>query len=160
MYSERFKVCFSSSHVFDENSNVISAGFIATAQKGYSPAYYGYREGEDGTAGTLLCDREVSIVGSDCTLVSYENLNAIGGLNSSFLTLDGAVKDASYRATLNGYRNISCSSKLYVRNNKYISHSIKDVVDSIMFIDFHKKFLASGDPYYNKNFSSNLYDFK
>ncbi len=153
MYAERKDIGFVASHVYSPDGQVIAAGLVVSPEHGALKAYHGFWEGQDGTWGTLFCDREVSALDASCTLIARERLEAIGGLGPHYVSCDGAVQDASYRATLAGLRNISSASRLVALEPARLKRALPILVDEQIFRDTHREHLKFGDKYYNRNFS-------
>lgn len=160
MHAERDDAAFVSAHVYTPEGQVVSAGKVASADCGLLDAYVGFKEGEDGAWGSLFCDREVTAVGAICTLISRATLERIGGLSPSFVTCDGAVGEAAFKATYLGLRNVSVASPI-IQYPPLLNEAqtFAKVIDQQLFMEKHGDDLAKGDRYYNKNYASNSSDF-
>ncbi len=159
MHAERDDVAFAASHVYGSDGRVISAGLVAMPHWGLLDAYAGFAEGQDGTGGTLFCDREVAALGAACTLIARARLDRIGGLSSAFVSCDGAVRDASYRATLAGLRNVSTATRLVECDARTQGPLLHTEIDRQLFLDAHGTALTTGDRYYNPNLASDQANF-
>jgi O-antigen biosynthesis protein len=159
MYACCADVAFVASHIYEPNGMIVSAGLVATTKKGLVASYSGYRGGQDGTWGTLLCDREVSAVDGTCTVISRERLDSIGGLSRDYASVGGAVSEASYRATVSGLRNISLAARLIELSSAQEHDLFADAIDHQIFLDTYSERLKKGDRYYNPNFTPNSANF-
>lgn len=159
MHAERMDVAFVSPHVYLPSGQVVAAGLVASRNFGLLNAYEGAQDGQDGAVGSLFCDREVSAVGATCTLVARDRLSALGSLSDRYVSSEGTIRDASWRAALAGLRNISVASRLIEVPEGDRSDFLADAADGQFFLDTHRDTVALGDPFYNSNYVRDRADF-
>jgi hypothetical protein len=159
MHASQADVAFVGSHIFRPTGAILSAGLVTTPTHGPREAYVGFQDGQDGTWGTLFCDREVSALGGTCTLVARDRLRAIGGLSASFVSCEGVIRDASYRATLSGLRNISIAARQVEIEHPNDQMDLPSEIDRQIFLDVHRNTISMKDPYYNVNFAHDSTNF-
>jgi GT2 family glycosyltransferase len=152
MYASQPDVACIAPHIVDRDDLVRAAGLVASHKIGLLPAMAGMRFGDDGYAGSLCCDREVSALPAGFILIRRAALDAIGGLDTDFADIDYLVGEATYRASLAGWRNIAVASKLVEARNAYSLDGFAPSIDSALFLGKHRAALAAGDKYYNINF--------
>ncbi len=160
MHAEQDGVAFVAPHQYRTDGVVVSAGLVILPSGELTGAHSGALDGQDGQAGSLLCDREVTAFGALCTLVSRKQLETLGGLSPLFLGLEGSIKEASFRATINGLRNIAVSSRLIEVADVPNRNVVVDALDSQSFKDLHRQDFGKPDPYYNPNYAQDRADFK
>ena len=85
---------------------------------------------------------------------------SLGGLAAEFLSLEGAINDASYRATIGGLRNVSVATPLVASSRDEGGQTLARTIDLQIFNEQHEASLAIGDPFYNPNFALDAADFK
>jgi hypothetical protein len=74
------------------------------------PAMLGERIGSDGDAGSLACDREVSLVLGPLIAVRLDHWRRLGGLDRDLGSPSSALTDLSIRAHAAGLRNVAIAS--------------------------------------------------
>jgi glycosyltransferase involved in cell wall biosynthesis len=158
MYAECADVAFVAPHIYEPSGRVRSAGLVA-GRTGVLAAYCGAHDGDDGTMGSLICDREVSAVGADFALVSRTKLETLGGLGEIFAGPEWAVVDSSFRASQKGLRNISVATRLVEVASAAVSRDLYMALDEEHFMERHRAHLLEGDPYYNSNFAPHSANF-
>lgn len=159
MYAECSDVAFAAPHIYTPEGRVVAAGLVALQGQGLVAAHSGAWHGNDGEAGSLLCDREVVAVGGTCALVTRSKLEILGGFSALYSGVDGAVRDASYRARKKCLRNIALSSRLVEMPNGGGGGRLQSALDTQFFRDCHYSSWAEGDPYYNPSYSRESADF-
>lgn len=160
MHAEQDDAAFVSAHVYTPEGQVVSAGKVASADRGLLDSYVGFNEGDDGAWGSLFCDREVTAVGAICTLISRAKLERIGGLSACFITCEGAVSEAAFNATSLGLRNINVASPIVQYPPRlHETQTLGMTIDRQLFIEKHAELLYGGDRYYNKNYAPSKSDF-
>ena len=151
LYGERKDVAFVAPHLYRHDGNVVAAGLLI-GKDGLMPAMRRFRRGEDGFAGSLACDREVSALPAAMILVDRRILDSIGGFDLEFSTPLYMFADAAVRAMKAGYRNIAVASPLVCVDHAYQLEEPGAAVDSFLFRDIHAGTLEDGDPFYSVNF--------
>jgi O-antigen biosynthesis protein len=112
----------------------------------------------DGYAGSLRCTREVSAVTGACLMVRTEKYLACGGLNEFFRCHYEDV-DFCLRLRRRHWRN------LYVGSTTLIHHESKSrgprysYTDRVLLLDYWGPMIEAGDPYYNRNFETQSFDY-
>jgi GT2 family glycosyltransferase len=159
LHAERKNVGFVSPLLCGENGRVVAAGLVVNRRHGFLPAHNSSTYGEDGYAGSLLCDREVSAVSGDLAIVAREKLEKIGGISLQYASLHGAIADASYRATLEGLSNISVAGT-HVEVPSSAFGSTCCTIDQALFAENHEITLQAGDRYYSQNFNNEAANFQ
>ncbi|MBY0611199.1 MAG: glycosyltransferase [Beijerinckiaceae bacterium] len=160
MHGERSDVAFVAPHVYRPDRTVESAGLVICRSGKLLKAHAGAREGQDGEAGSLICDREVSVVGATCALIERGTLSHIGGFRSEFSGIEAAVNEASLRATERGLKNIAVSTWLIEIRDAADPDPIGTAIDRQIFIEMNGARFAAGDQYYNSNYAPGRADFK
>jgi O-antigen biosynthesis protein len=159
LHAERRNIGFVAPLLCGEDRRVVAAGLIVNKRYGFLPAHADSTYGDDGYAGSLLCDREVSAVSGVLALVAREKLEMIGGISLQYASLNGAIADASYRATLAGLSNISVAGT-HVEVSRSIFNDTCCVIDQALFAEFHNTTLEAGDRYYSRNFNNEAANFR
>jgi glycosyltransferase involved in cell wall biosynthesis len=148
LYAERPDVAFVAPHLVRENGLTVAAGLVATPS-GLVPAMPGWRRGEDGYAGSLACDREVSALPPGLLLFARAKLARAGGIADDLLTPYYAFGEAALRARDAGFRNVAVAAPLATVPNEYELIEPDAAVDALLATDT----AVWSDPYYNENFS-------
>jgi hypothetical protein len=155
LYGELPEIGFVAPHLYTSDGIVVAAGLVVDAEEGFVPAMRGQRFGEDGYAGSLACNREVSALPATWLLAKRSVIGRLGGVDPSFESPGYALGELTYRAAAAGYRNIAVASKLIAVADSY--DPLRDsVADRIVFLDKHR---AEGDPFYNSNFARRAADY-
>lgn len=160
IYAELPNVAFVAPHIFTEDGRVVMAGLVADNERVLLPSQPGLQDGDDGHAGSLICDREVSAVSGICALVQRKTFAKLNGLKHKYTSVDVAVAEAAYRATQMGFNNISVAKRLVETQHPLQSNNFRSILDRQLFFDDHIEQLNLGDGYYNRNFSSPAVDYK
>jgi hypothetical protein len=111
-----------------------------------------FRIGEDGFAGSLACNREVSALPAGMIIMDRTILDKLGVLDPDFSTPHYLFGDAAVRATQIGYRNIAIANPILRVDDSYDFTEGGTAADAVLFRDIHGDFIRKGDPYYNVNF--------
>lgn len=152
MYLTQEDVAFCAPHLFTAFGVVVAAGFAADAEEGLMPAMAGFRFGEDGYAGSLACDREVSALPGGLLGIKRDVVAELGGLHRDYGGLYYALGDLTFRASAAGRRNVAIADNLTEVSVAFDLHGEALLTDKLIFLDRHRTRLALGDPYYNRNF--------
>jgi GT2 family glycosyltransferase len=150
LYVERDDIAFAAPHLYTWDGQVLAAGLLI-GMNGLLPAMHRFRLGDDGFAGSLACNREVSALPAGMIIVDREILKRLGGLDPDFATPYYIFGEAAVRAMKRGYRNIAIANPILRVDDGYdlAEGSASDVV---LFRDIHADVIRTGDPYYNINF--------
>jgi O-antigen biosynthesis protein len=150
LYAEVGDVAFAAPHLYRRDGRVAAAGLLVR-RDGLFPAMRRFRFGEDGFAGSLACNREVSALPAGIIILDRAILDTSGGLDPDFSTALYMFADAAVRAVKNGYRNIAIANAILQVDSTYDVME-NDACDAILFRDQHSDVIAKGDYYYNSNF--------
>lgn len=158
MYAERDDIAFVGPHLYREDGRVACAGLVATVDAGLVPAMQNGRLGEDGYAGSLACDREVSALPPALLIVGRAKLERLGGIGAHYLSPLYAFGDAALRARDQGMRNIAIASPLIRVDETYDAIEPNAAIDALLLSDIALSTLDR-DPYYNPNFREAAADY-
>jgi hypothetical protein len=151
MYLTDESIVAASPHLVDENGLVLAAGSVL-GKTGLLPAMRGRWMAEDGHAGSLGCDREVSALNGFLFAVNSEALRRVGGIDPIFAETSCAFADVTLRAADIGLRSIAIASVHGRLRAAQFDEAARDPIDDVLFRSKHEDRLAAGDPYYNPNF--------
>lgn len=146
-YIEQDDVAFCSPHLFNGDGVVRMAGLVADAAEGLTPAMTGLRFGQDGYAGSLACDREVSALTLGLLGFKRQVVTELGGPSQDYGGLFYALGDLSFRAAQTGRRNVAVAERLTAVADVYDVMGEHKVSDRLIFTDRHASALAGGDRY-------------
>jgi O-antigen biosynthesis protein len=158
LYAELEDVGFAAPHLYFQDGRVAAAGFLI-GKNGLMPAMRRFRLGEDGFAGSLACDREVSSLPAGVIIMDRTIINALGGLDADFVTPLYTFWDAAVRAMKSGYRNVAIATPILRVDDTYDVMENGTASDAILFQDVHADIIRKGDPYYNVNFLGGAEDY-
>lgn len=117
-----------------------------------------FPEHVEGYAGSLWCDREVSAVTAACLLVSAEKFHAVGGFNERFRNHYEDV-DLNLKLRKGGYRNVYVGATRLVHHESKSRGKFYDYNDRVLLLDLWEHWIDRGDPYYNRNFHREHFDY-
>jgi O-antigen biosynthesis protein len=158
LYAELEDVGFVAPHLYYRDGRVAAAGFLI-GKHGLSPAMQRFRLGEDGFAGSLACNREVSALPAGMIMMGRTILDVLGGFDPDFSTPLYIFGDAAVRAANIGYRNIAIATPLLRIDDAFDPADPDSASDAILFRDIHADIVQKGDPFYNINFVSGQEDY-
>jgi hypothetical protein len=158
LYAELEDVGFVAPHLYRSDGRVAAAGLLV-GKHGLSPAMKRFRLGDDGFAGSLACNREVSALPAGMIMMGRTVLDALGGFDPDFSTPLYIFGDAAVRSANIGYRNIAIASPILRVDDTYDPTDPDSASDAILFRDVHAGLIQKGDPFYNINFASGQEDY-
>lgn len=151
MYLSDPTIAAAAPHLMDENDLVLAAGSVVTTS-GVKPAMRGRWIKDDGHAGSLACDREVSALNGFLFAFRTEALRRVGGIDTIFAETNTAFADFAIRAAEVGLRSIAIAgAPVRLKAAKFDAES-RDPIDDVLFKSKHEERLKAGDPYYSPNF--------
>lgn len=140
------------------NGNVQHAGVILGPRGTADHVVRGIPADSDGYAGSLRCTREVSAITGACLMVSKDKYAECGGLNERFVRHYEDV-DFCLRLRARGWRNVYVASTALIHHESMTRGSVYDFTDRILLLDYWEPEILRGDPYYNRNFDPNRFDY-
>jgi O-antigen biosynthesis protein len=158
LYAELDDVGFVAPHLYRNDGRVGAAGLL-TGQHGLVPAMKRFMLGEDGFAGSLACNREVSALPAGMIMVDRKILDLLGGFDPDFSTPQYIFGDAAVRAINSGYRNIAIATPILRVDDSYELAESEGASDAVLFQDIHADTIRRGDPFYNVNFVTGPEDY-
>jgi glycosyltransferase involved in cell wall biosynthesis len=159
MYIELGDVAMVGTNIFSPEETCLAAGLIVDPVDGLVPAMRGYQSGDDGYAGSLACDREVTAVAPGLILIDRLLLKEINKAEGDYTSAFFALGELSMRCCDEGFRNITLAS---VRSLAYDAHDLQESgieLDRTVFLDVYAERVKMGDRYYNPNFKSGCGDY-
>jgi O-antigen biosynthesis protein len=151
LYAEHEDVAFVAPHLYFQDGRVAAAGLLVR-ENGLMPAMTRFRLGEDGVAGSLACNREVSALPAGMMIIDRTVFDTVGGLDPDFSTPHYIFGDAAVRAMKSGYRNIAIATPILRVDDTYDLVEPDTPLDAALFQEIHADIIRTGDPYYNVNF--------
>lgn len=151
MYLSDPSIAAAAPHLVDENDLVLAAGSVICAS-GVAPAMRGRWIKDDGHAGSLACDREVSALNGLIFAVRTDALRHIGGIDTIFAETSIAFADVTLRAADLGLRSIAIAGAPVRVKAAQFDEAARDPIDDVLFRSKHEDRLKAGDPYYSPNF--------
>jgi GT2 family glycosyltransferase len=118
----------------------------------------GYPHTSDGYAGSLSCPRNVSVVTGACLMTRREDYLNFGGLVEYYGTHYQDV-DLCLRFLSAGKRMVYVPYAVLIHYEGATRGKRYDHLDRALLLDTWGELIASGDPYYNPNFSLHLSDY-
>ena len=118
LYAELEDVGFVAPHLYRHDGRVVAAGLII-GNHGLMPAMPRFGLGEDGYAGSLACNREVSALPAGMIMMDRAVLEVLGGFDPDFSTPHYIFGDAAVRAATLGYRNIAVATPILRVDSSY-----------------------------------------
>jgi GT2 family glycosyltransferase len=130
-----------------------AAGFAIALDHPAAPMLAGVDADSDGYYGSLVCARDVSAISAELMLIRRAAFDRAGGFEESYAT---------------GYEDFDLCQRLrelglgvvYAARPRVVVHETPasrletlDIVDRALFVDRWYDALASGDPFFNRNFS-------
>lgn len=159
MYAERPDVAFAGLHLYHSDGRVGAAGLVLDRAAGLLPAMQGFRLGDDGYAGALACDREVSALHSAVTIVDNVILKKLGGVDRAFVSPYYLLGEAAVRAARAGYRNVGIATALASVDDDYRVVPPEASIDAMLFREKYANSKDLVDPYYSPNFAFGRADY-
>ncbi|NBW10303.1 MAG: glycosyltransferase [Caulobacteraceae bacterium] len=151
MYLSDASIAAAAPHLVDENGLILAAGSVI-GPFGILPAMRGRRAGDDGHAGSLACDREVSALNGFLFAIRRDALQGVGGIDSTFAETTCAFADLTLRAAQVGLRSIAIAGAPVKLKAARFDTATRDPIDDVLFRSKHEARLENGDPYYSPNF--------
>ena len=158
LYGELEDVAFVAPNLYRPDGRVAAAGLLIT-KEGLIPAMRRFKLGDDGYAGSLACNREVSALPAGMIMMKRSIFDVLGGLDTDFSTLHYTFADATVRAAELGYRNIAIATPLLRVDDAYDIVEVTRSSDAILFQELHADIIKTGDPFHNVNFASEQVDY-
>lgn len=135
---------FTSLHTCTHDGRVLQAGGMILNGR-LKSAMRNKRIGQDGHAGALACDREVSAVLGPFVGARLDHLRQLGGLDREMGSIAGALTEASLRASARGLRNVAVAGAPGVLPP---GAPLLDPVDEILIGQKHAATFGERDPYF------------
>ncbi len=158
LYAERPDVAFVGPHLYHRNGRVGAASLVLD-KSGLLPAMQGFRLGDDGYAGGLACDREVSALHPALIMADTAILKELGGFDRAFVSPHYLFGDAAVRAVHAGYRNIGIATALATVNDDYRVIPAEAAIDAMLFQEKYGSDKDLVDPRYSPNFTPGRADY-
>lgn len=112
----------------------------------------------DGYAGSLACAREVSAVTAACLMLSKPLFELVGGFNEHYFHHYQDV-DLCLKLVGQGKRNIFTPGAQLIHHESITRKSYYDLPDRYLLLDQWQDHIEKGDPYYNRNFTLERFDY-
>ncbi|CAN5375738.1 hypothetical protein BH10PSE1_BH10PSE1_11110 [soil metagenome] len=139
-------------HLVDETDRVLAAGYVLD-EAGLVPAMAGLEGKADGHAGSLVCDRDVSILNASVVAIKVAATAELGGLSSIYGGMLHAMADLTLRARSRGLRAVSVSGARGVIAALDFGPEAVDGIDALIFTAARAADPDAGDPFYNTSFA-------
>src|SRR5262249_11872476 len=118
----------------------------------------GFKHGDDGYAGSLLCAREVSAVTAACLLMKRADFEAVGGFSEHYFIHYHDVY-LCLRLRRMGKRIVFTPRAELVHHECATRGDSWNWVDYTLLLDQWQDEIEAGDPYYNPNFDPARVDY-
>ena len=135
------------------DGRVDAAGWAVTHDHPVVPMLEGLDAAADGYYGSLVCARDVAVLGSAFLLVRRGAFDQIGGFEPSFAS-GYEDFDLTQGLRARGHRLVYAPRPRVVLHETPAARAERlDLVDRALFVDRWYDDLAEGDPYFNPNFT-------
>jgi GT2 family glycosyltransferase len=130
-----------------------SAGFAVALDHPVEPMLAGLNADSDGYYGSLVCARDVSAISAEFMLIRRAAFEQAGGFEQNYAT---GYEDFDLCQVLRelGHGVVyAARPRVVVHETPAARREALDIVDRALFVDRWYDQLASGDPFFNPNFS-------
>lgn len=162
-YSQRKDVGAAGAKLYYPNGKIEHGGIILGLGKERcgDSAHHGAEKDNLGYMGRLSYSQDVTAVSWNCMMVAKDKFISVGGFREDYVSLYADI-DLCLRLQGKGYLNIwtpYVEAYHYKRSLLRTKRTNVKLSDGRLFRKVWKEQLASGDPYYNVNFSLDTADF-
>jgi GT2 family glycosyltransferase len=112
----------------------------------------------DGYAGSLSCSREVSAVSAACLMIRKDLYLQVGGMHEAYATIYQDL-DLCLKLRERGLAILYAANAILYHHESISRGSRYDFVDREVLLDRWSPLLQAGDPYFNRHFTRNAYDY-